>query len=151
MTAIATAPQDGEILSLFRQWIRAYRAADEIGRADRPEDELDAACEIFRGLERKILDLPAQGPAGFAVKVYLAAHCQHPASFRDADPAGLSAWPDHAGDKPEAYFENHCLASLMRDAAGIVPEIAELAAPRIGWQPPSEPGGNVVRLRRRKR
>ncbi len=151
MSAIAAAPQDSEILSLFRQWIRAYRAADEIAQADRPESEHDAACEVFRGIERKIVDIPVQGPAGFAVKAYLAVHCQHPASAHDADPAGLSGYPDYDGDEPEAYFDNHCIASLMRDAARFVPEIAELAAPMIGRLPPSEPGSNVVRLRRRKR
>jgi hypothetical protein len=120
MNTIATVPPDSKIPTLFRQWIDAQRAAQRVSAAKRfSQVRLDAACELIWTIERRIVDTSSQDMVELALKAYLCAH--HGAEHR-GDPAGLSALNlDDAG--------NRCIASMVRDAARLVPEIAELVAP----------------------
>ena len=69
MSAVPAAPQDDEILTLFRQWIEAMRAVSRISSRSRyRQSELDAVSDRISRIEREILDAPAQGAGGFAVK-----------------------------------------------------------------------------------
>jgi hypothetical protein len=89
--------------------------------------------------------MPALGAVGLAVKAYLVAH--HELGGSNGDPAAIGGFRSDVDD-PTKYLDRHWL-SMMRDVARFVPEIVELAAPVIGRQPPSQPGGSKVPLRPR--
>jgi hypothetical protein len=122
--------RDDAILSLFRQWIEAHLAAEQIGKSgDSPE--FDAAVVRVCDLERGIGKIPAQGLIGVAIKAYLVAHHEHVPALGD-HPAGVSRVdPGWLG-----ALNADNLVSLIRDAARFVPEIAMLAAPLIGEAQP---------------
>jgi hypothetical protein len=72
---------DAQILSLFRQWVAAERAAAAIARCsgerDAQEDpEFVRACDRIYDLLREIADIPAAGPQGFVAKAYLHQHIE---------------------------------------------------------------------------
>lgn len=119
----ALGGSDAEILSLFRQWIAACRAHDhEEEREDGESPALDRRDEI----EDQILAIPG-GAAALAIKTFL---------YLRAD---FSTWSPELGTfrLPELFNGEACdwvlilAASLVRDAATIVPEVAELAAPIV--------------------
>jgi len=149
MRAITTNPPNSTIPALFRQWVEAQRAAERISAVDRPQADFDTACELIWAIERKLLDTPAQNVVDFAVKAYLAAHHKHPPAFGAVDPAGLSAFDTRIhGVEPEQDLNNHFIASMMRDAARFLPEIAELAAPMLKGNGRRADQANVVWLYR---
>ena len=111
---------DAEILALFRQWIGESRIADGIEEeAPAWHEAMDRRYEI----ERRIASCRC-GPAGLAVKTFilLRSECSDWAPslaqircedlFRAGDPGWNAA----------------LLASILRDAAALVPEIGECAA-----------------------
>ena len=138
MSAIPAASQDREILSLFRRWIEAHRATDRVSQAGVADAEHNAASAVWGAIEDRIFETPAEGTVGFAVKAYLLAYYENPGGRV----AALDRFDPGDGSPTAA-----CAVSLLRDAARIVPEIAELAARAIN---PPEYGGNIVRLRPRR-
>jgi hypothetical protein len=111
---------DVENLALFRQWIGECRIADGI-EEDAPawHEAMDRRFEI----ERRIASCRC-GPAGLAVKTFilLRSECSDWAPSlaqircEDLFRAGHSGW------------NTTLLASILRDAAALVPEIGECAA-----------------------
>ncbi len=141
---------DEAILSLFRRWIDGHRAAEQISTAIEAEEEFDAAISRICDIEHEIADIPATGPVGFAVKAYLACHYEHPPG-RAANPVGVSLLTrDHVIDpdeRPDHYVSFHCIAAVIRDAARVAPEIAELAV-MVTAPPPDKVAAEAVRVRR---
>jgi hypothetical protein len=109
---------DAEILSLFHEWLDAYDARDALGDDDETEDEADAAVKHITDLEDAIIATRG-GPAGLAIKTFL--NCRLEAARRTPKQAQIRLDRDTDTD-------TEWLASLLRDAADLVPEIAELAA-----------------------
>lgn len=120
VTTVADA--DGLALSLFRQWIAA---ANEYDRqlAARPHEQTYPASDLMTEIEDRILDI-----SGGAVSLALKTH--------------FKVRQDHAGWSPETRhlcireafeddpdWEVQIAVAMLRDAAVIVPEILELAAP----------------------
>ena len=103
-------PEDAQLRSLFRQWIGQTRFSAKLD----DEDALNAACEYQRDLEQRIVDMPAMGAPGIAIKLYL--HLYWSDCHDAGDPAALSLTGDIWPHKP----------AMLRDAARFVPEIAEL-------------------------
>ena len=123
---------DDAILTLFREWIAAHLAAQQIGKTTGDSPEFNAAIDRVCALEYAIPKIPEQGLIGCAIKAYLIAHHELTPAY-GAHPAGLGALA------PGDYFNGSdlplgltSLVSLIRDAARFVPEIATLAVPLIG-------------------
>ena len=123
------------ILELFREWIAALRYAEEIGDDIAAEDEFAARCERARGLRRSIVETPAEGVAGLAVKWFLLHH----QAFRMLPPGYQPADDDPCEDE---LFEPECrglITSTLADIARLVPELAPLCAPALAEEAVSEP------------
>jgi hypothetical protein len=104
---------DPLIRKLFRQWIEENRFGS---KAD-GQEAVDASCDRMLDIEQEIADLPTQSFAGLAIKIYLHlfwAECS--CHMVGGDPARISATDDYG---PHAV-------AILRDAARLVPEIAEL-------------------------
>jgi hypothetical protein len=112
---------DAEILALFHDWIAACRVCDEVLasiRDDAKEDppEWYAACDRTYDLERQIFACRG-GATGMAIKAYL---------FCDR-----SNWTPQTGHlrlEGDESVDEVWTASIVRDAAALVPELGELAA-----------------------
>jgi hypothetical protein len=109
---------DAEILQLFHDWLAACRVCDEVLariRDDAKEDppEWYAACDRTYDLERQIFARRG-GAAGLAIKTYLS--CDR------------SKWTPQTGHLRLESADEIWTASIVRDAAAVVPEIGELAA-----------------------
>jgi hypothetical protein len=121
----AIPADDSEILSLFREWVAAMRAADALpgGPDGSPEQaEYDAACRRCWNLEKAITAIPAAGAAGLAIKIYIGVHVVD-TSTRDDD-AALSADALDVDQSCDARVS----ASILRDAVRFAPELAPLTA-----------------------
>jgi hypothetical protein len=127
------ASGDCEILSLFRQWIAAHLAAQQISKTIGDSPEFNAAIDRVCDLEYAIPKIPAQGLIGCAIKAYLIAHHELTPAY-GAHPAGLGTLgPDeYGGNGSDLPLGLASLVSLIRDAARFVPEIATLAVLLIG-------------------
>lgn len=66
--ATAVAAQDTPIMRLYRVWKRRLKAMNDINA--RPSDEeLSLACSDLSDMEVRIMDMPAQGPKDWLIKV----------------------------------------------------------------------------------
>jgi hypothetical protein len=128
---------DATILRLFRQWISDNRSLTHIPKTLECEAQFNAAILAIAQLEHSIADTPACGLAGFAVKAYLACYHEHQPDRGD-DPAGVSlltkGYVVGEDEDLDAYANFHCIAAVIRDAAQVVPEIADLG--RLVIEPP---------------
>jgi hypothetical protein len=114
-----SAEDDTRTLALFRDWLAAHRASD----FDR--------CREF---ERELIATPADSGPTVSIKSYLVSYSRLPCAPDDItlrSPELFDEDPDP--DDPDDYewMRGAILVSLLRDAARLVPEIAELAAPII--------------------
>jgi hypothetical protein len=119
MFALGGQQDDAEILSLFREWIEAYRAQDRIIKPYPDTDAQDlpawvTAQDHIDDLEQRIADIPAEGAVGLAAKAYMASFQHHGGSYKDA----AAIWGRAEMREVEA--------ALLEDAARFVPEIREL-------------------------
>jgi hypothetical protein len=116
---------DRDVLRLFRQWIAA---ASEYDRelATPAEDDEHPAGELMGVLEEAILNI-AGGPVALAIKTLIAVRIDHAAWTPETAMLRI----DRAFDDDERDFVIELAISRIRDAAGLVPEIAALAAPVI--------------------
>ena len=111
---------DAEILALFRQWLADGRIADATEDGD--PAEWDAALSRRDAIEDRII-AGATGPLGLAVKAFLLCKIE----FQDWAPSINDLRIDDLFEENPGYVLK-LIASLLRTAAGIVPEIAECAA-----------------------
>lgn len=123
-TTLAERESDAAILALWREWRAAFfapRSGDD--------EELNAVVEACIALERRLYDLPAQGPVALAIKIWMLAfeirgmqsgnqlYGFQYQSDEDYRPDGRM-WPDAL-----------LLKRLIEDAVRIVPELALLSEP----------------------
>jgi hypothetical protein len=108
--------QDSEILALFYKWLDVCAARDAL--ADDDETAIADNDRSMIAIERAIVATRG-GVVGLAVKAFL--DCRLEAGRWTPKTAQLRFWKDSDSDS-DLY------ASLLRDAAMIVPEIGECAA-----------------------
>jgi hypothetical protein len=127
------AGDDGSrILSLFRDWMTAIRAASAVVETD--ERAWEAACDRADKIEAEIFQTPAISPAGLAIKTYLVVR-DDDTKWR-ADPTALSG--QDLGDRARA---------LLRDAAHLVPELVPLVTTAaIKVAPPAKAAAAAGRI-----
>jgi hypothetical protein len=122
------AAGDAEILLLFRGWLDESRLADRLCRGEtRDAAAYDAAVDRQDEIEGRILATRA-GAVGVAVKAYFLLRLQ----FSNWAPQDATfRCPElFAGDVHE-LGQDATLCSMLRDAAAIVPDLADLVAPVI--------------------
>jgi hypothetical protein len=113
--------QDAEILALFHEWLDVCRTLDktrdhEANSGSEEEERWNAACDRQCDIENAIFECRG-GAIGLAIKTLLDA-------FRETSnwaPSASQVLIDGDEDRAEE------MASLLRDAAALVPEIAECA------------------------
>jgi hypothetical protein len=141
--AVEPVTGDRRILGLFRSWTTALRHAEAIASEASPgtqaEDEFVAQWERARGLWRAVVETPAEGVAGLAVKLFLLHHESLrlvPDGYEpaDDDPCTLIRPREDELVEPESL---EIISSAIRDIARLVPELAPLCAPALaeGGQP----------------
>ena len=111
---------DAEILVLFRQWIEESRVADGV------EDEgpaWHAAMDRRDEIERRIACCHC-GPAGLAVKTFILLRSEG----SDWAPSLAQIRCENLFRPGDPGWHATLLASILRDAAALVPEIGECAA-----------------------
>jgi hypothetical protein len=107
LTTFTAPADDSQILSLFREWLGLYRAAEGIPNTFKGFKEFDAARERLDALTTEVIaKVPAAGAAGIAIKAFLRLHMEDP---------------------PLGTVEK----SLLEDAARFVPELAPLATAMV--------------------
>jgi hypothetical protein len=113
-------PGDGDALalSLFRQWIAAANEYDR--QAMDPDSE---AGDLLTEIEDRILEISC-GAVSLALKTHFAVRQDHAAWVGETRLLRIREYFD---DDPA--WEVSFAVALLRDAAAIVPEIRELAAP----------------------
>jgi hypothetical protein len=120
---------EAEILSLLRQWIEACSDHDRLEEGEGiREDGESAALDRRDQIEDEIIAVRGAGAAVLAIKAFLILRGEY---FENWSPelATTRAPELFTGEQPGWRFE--MAVSLIRDAAEIVPEIAELAAPIV--------------------
>ena len=111
---------DAEILALFRQWIGESRIADGIEEeAPAWHEAMDRRYEI----ERRIASCRC-GPAGLAVKTFILLRSE----CSDWTPSLAQIRCEDLFRAGDPGWNAALLASILRDAAALVPEIGECAA-----------------------
>ena len=111
---------DAEILALFRQWIAECGIADGAKEyAPAWQDALDRRYEI----ERRITDTYC-GPAGLAVKTFILLRSE----CSDWSPCLAQIRCEDLFRASDPGWNAPLMASILRDAAALVPEIGECAA-----------------------
>jgi hypothetical protein len=128
-TIITTAPDDSRILSLFREWVAARRAADVLYGEDGESDEYKASAEAVEKIESALIEVPSNGAIGFAIKSYLALHAD------GADYDDGAALSDYA-------INWEVDAAILKDAIRFVPELGQLAAAALTPQPAGQEAGD---------
>ena len=111
---------DAEILSLFRQWVDESRIVDGI------EDEVPEWHEVMDRryeIERRIASCCC-GPAGLAVKAFILLRSE----CSDWAPSLTQIRCEDLFRAGDPGWNATLLASILRDAAALVPEIRECAA-----------------------
>jgi hypothetical protein len=109
---------DRQILELFREWIGAQRAWSAVN--DEEEAEQKAAWQAAVAIRDKIALMPAAGPIGISIKVFLHLHLND--DWHRDDAAALS------GQGSSLYVDGGLEKAILRDAVRFVPELAPLAA-----------------------
>jgi hypothetical protein len=111
------ADGDARVLALFHDWIDASREMDRV-----PDDDEAASSEAYdrrAEIEDQIIATPG-GPVALAVKVHIQLRIDDCADWTPE-----LAMLRRSGGVPDLTM------SMLRDAARLVPELAELAAPII--------------------
>jgi hypothetical protein len=124
---------DEKILALFREWIAAHAAADAlIANKAHPYTDEDMAVPLDRAqaAEDRILEIPASGAVGLAIKGYLTALVVRWDDRDDEDPAGSLGRIKHENYRTDGTlaWEGSTTQSFARDALRFVPELAPLVA-----------------------
>ena len=121
IAAVALSDGDTLALSLFRQWIAATHEYDRQEAADSDSD--NPAGDLLTEIEDRIFKVSG-GAVALAIKAHFWIRNDH------------AAWAGETAQLriPEAFADDHdweveVAVSMLRDAAIVVPEIGELAAP----------------------
>jgi hypothetical protein len=126
---VAAAPVTGDcrILGLFREWSSAFRYAESI--VDQASEEVfEEALEKANRLEDAIIETPAEGIVGLAIKTFYL----YRESFRFAQPGGdPCALNAPKGSDYVDPVNAQTAVSAIRDIARLVPELAPLCAPAL--------------------
>lgn len=119
------ANDDGEA-QLRRLFDRATRKRLEINFAGGDDAAVEELTEELAALERQILDTPATGALGRAVKLFTMA-ANHTGLDRDGRllPPGELSYDIYG----HLVIEDHALIRLLEDAMREAPEIGPLVAP----------------------
>jgi hypothetical protein len=124
---LATVGDDTRALALFHDWLAASRETDSL--VDYSDDsgkaEYDAALDRRDEAGDAILSTPG-GAVALAIKIYLHCKIHEFNSWAPAD-ATLCEW----GLRDDDPGPHDTAVSLLRDAAKLVPELAEYCAPLI--------------------
>jgi hypothetical protein len=120
--AMATSGGDALALSLFRQWIAA---ANEYDRqyAAAPDDADCPAGDLMTEIEDRILEISG-GAVALALKTYFRVRQDHASWVPEAR---LLRIPEAFSDDPD--WDVQVAVAMLRDAAALIPEILEPAAP----------------------
>jgi hypothetical protein len=111
---------DAEILTLFRQWIGESRIADG---AEQDAPAWDEALDRRYEIERRIASCSC-GPAGLAVKAFILLRSE----YSDWAPSLAQIRCEDLFRVGDPGWNASFTASILRDAAALVPEIGECAA-----------------------
>jgi hypothetical protein len=114
---------DDQALTLFRQWIDAARAFDLL---DEDDDDADRAHELLGEIEDQIMEMRGGAAVSLAIKTFFAARQDYACWAPDTPTLVIQELFD-----ARRCWNMELAASMLRDAAAIVPEVAELAAPVI--------------------
>jgi hypothetical protein len=127
---LATVGDDTRVLALFDDWLAASRETD--GLVDYSDDsgkaEYNAALDRRNETGDEIASIPG-GAAALAIKIYL--HFKETSLFGSWAPADATLCEWELSGDDDAHGPRDTAVSLLRDAAKLVPELAELAAPII--------------------
>jgi hypothetical protein len=115
---------DGDMLalSLFRQWIAAANEYDRQFAAEKDLARVPAG-DLMTEIEDRILEISC-GAVSLALKTHFAVRQNHAAW---TDETRLLRIREYFEDDPD--WETRFAVALLRDAAVVVPEILEVAAP----------------------
>jgi hypothetical protein len=119
---------DEEIVAKFREWCEASRYAETIGDDFASEPAYNDACAAAFEIEDYLVETPASGPIGLAIKVFLRHKDEHQGGPRGGDPCKLCVPVKGERDGLVEDVEE----SLLRDAVRFLPELAPLCAAVIG-------------------
>jgi hypothetical protein len=119
---VATNDGDKLALSLFRQWIEATREYDR-QRAVAPDLDDRPAGDLMVEIEDRILEISGGG-VSLAVKTHFAVRQGHAGWCHETALLRIKEW---FADDPD--WDVKVAVAMLRDAAVVVPEIRELAAP----------------------
>jgi hypothetical protein len=133
---VVAAPVTGDrrILGLFRQWAEAWRYSASIAARDATDEEMAAAVAKATPFQEAIIETPAEGILGLAVKVYFLHDHDHsmiPDGERSDDACAL--YPPSENERGSISAEMSL--SAIRDIARLVPELAPLCAPALAGEP----------------
>jgi hypothetical protein len=128
--AVPDTTTDSGILSLFREWIAAERAADALGEMVEDDDSeekaaFDGACDRCVEIERAIADTPVVGPDGIAIKAFLChrnahgGHLRNPGALAGFDPELYGEDPQDAWTRLEISIIEECCAFRARAGAAL--------------------------------
>jgi hypothetical protein len=120
--AVTASDGDTLALSLFRQWIAATHEYDRQYAAT-PDDADCPAGDLMTEIEDRILEISG-GAVALALKTFFSVRQDHACWCNEA---GLLCIREYFDDDPD--WETRVAVALLRDAAAVVPEIRELAAP----------------------
>jgi hypothetical protein len=119
---VTASDGDALALSLFRQWIAATHEYDRQYAAT-PDDADCPAGDLMTEIEDRILEISG-GAVSLALKTHFAVRQNHAAW---TDETRLLRIREYFEDDPD--WETRFAVALLRDAAVVVPEILEVAAP----------------------
>ena len=120
--AVTASDGDTLALSLFRQWIAAANEYDRQFAAEKDLARVPAG-DLMTEIEDRILEISC-GAVSLALKTHFAVRQDHAAWCGETRLLRIREYFD---DDPD--WEIRFAVALLRDAAAVVPEIRELAAP----------------------
>jgi hypothetical protein len=124
----STHINDSAILSRFREWIEVMRRADAAITAG--EYDIHAlAIEEADGLETEVLELPASGVVGLAIKTYLLVRARRGPDLFDPTASPGEITPND-GYEPDGRLRRDLrdLKGVAADLVRFLPELAPLCA-----------------------
>ena len=124
--ARADADGDARVLTLFRDWLDATTAMER-HCFDEDQTEYDAAADRQTDIEEEITRTPG-GPVAMAIKIFLRERFDICGWVPEP---GMIRWIPLDDTEEVREWTDDLTASLLRDAAKLVPELAELCAPVV--------------------